>query len=205
MEDLTAHPGLRPVLALLLGHWHCAALKGIPAWEFGVPPSLLVRAGAGEDLLQVMPAAGHLERRVTPGPGGGEWVLALTDGGAALAAALALEPLGPPGAPAAEEPLPCWRGDTRELWLGGLLVKRVPKRATNQILLLSSFEECRWQNPLDDPLPGGRTDGPQRLREAVRALNRSQCNRLLVFDVEHGSRSLLWRYSQGHKLPPTGQ
>jgi len=84
--------------------------------------------------------------------------------------------------------------ELRELWLGDVLVKRLDARATNQILMLTSFQEQRWALRIDDPLrPKNGSDGKSRLRYAVFNLNRHQHpEHLIRFSCDGSGRGVRW-------------
>ena len=87
--------------------------------------------------------------------------------------------------------LPVWDG--RSLWLGRKLVKRFGQPATSQTLILAAFQEQGWASRIDDPLPGGdNVDPRERLKEAVRGLNRFQKNRLIRFFRDGTGKGVMW-------------
>jgi hypothetical protein len=67
---------------------------------------------------------------------------------------------------------PYWDG--RTLWLGDRICKRFSRPAENQRTLLTAFEEEKWEECIDDPLPpkAGTTRAARRWH-TVRDLNRS--------------------------------
>src|SRR5262245_46547131 len=99
--DLLRQRYARASLALLLGHYRCAALLGGSPWDFPVGLETLEGAGLTGEVVRLLVQDGHLSAR----PCGGSVVL--TPAGAALAEALLG---GPPG-----QDRPRWDG-SRRLW-----------------------------------------------------------------------------------------
>ena len=80
------------------------------------------------------------------------------------------------------------------LSLDGTVVKRFRVPAPNQELILSVFEEERWPERLDDPLPAsGGVDPRTRLHDAVNRLNRAQTNPLLRFHGNGTGTGISWK------------
>jgi hypothetical protein len=65
--------------------------------------------------------------------------------------------------------VPIWNAADGELSLAGVVIKEISPRAKNVRLILDAFEEDRWANHIDSPLPGGANS--RRLREAVYSAN----------------------------------
>jgi hypothetical protein len=141
-------------------------------------------------------AAGFVER-LAPGPEWGHGLsLVLTPAGAARAWA---QVGGAPEQPAEGESQhrprskPRWDPRRRELWYRGQLVKRIHRTAANQECILNSLQELGWPPRMDDPLPGGKGGrAEERLRDAVKSLNRHRVCPLIRFEVEAGGRGLRW-------------
>src|SRR3979490_2731631 len=63
----------------------------------------------------------------------------------------------------------------RELWFGGVLVKKFRQLAAAQEQILIAFEEQHWHKIVDDPLPHvAHVDPKRRLHDAIRNLNKYQ-------------------------------
>jgi hypothetical protein len=78
---------------------------------------------------------------------------------------------------------------------------RVP--AHNQEKILAVLEEEDWPARIDDPLsPEEDCDALGRLRDTIKALNRKQINRLIVFSGDGTGRAVLWRLI-AQSLPET--
>jgi hypothetical protein len=88
---------------------------------------------------------------------------------------------------------PQYRAATRELWLGDRLVKRYRVRAENQELMLKAFEEEGWPQRIDDPLPPHPDiDSHERLKAAIKRLNKAQKSALIHFSGDGTGRGILW-------------
>jgi hypothetical protein len=74
------------------------------------------------------------------------------------------------------------------------VVKRFRQPAEQQELVLAAFEEQGWPPRIDDPLPGGNgVNAKQRLRDAMKNLNRHQRNRRIRFEADGTGKGILWR------------
>src|SRR5262245_54625149 len=95
--------------------------------------------------------------------------------------------------------LPHWDRDTRQLWLGSLLVKLFRQPAPNQTALLDAFQAHGWEkghvsNPLSAE-PGESTAAArQRLQDTIKNLNRALPHGTLYFRGDGGSGAW-WAYS----------
>lgn len=90
---------------------------------------------------------------------------------------------------------PLFDPDTRTLWFGRTLVKRLTKGrpATNQILILTAFLEQQWALAIDDPLPIKRGICPKkRLKDAIEGLNNNHVNHVIKFHSNGTSRGISW-------------
>ena len=153
----------------------------------------------------------------------------LTPSGAAFAGHFLKEPIGSPpsaqpieaaslgsGATAAHENEPAaandpsesidaafqprWNRARRVLSLDGTVVKRFRVPAPNQELILSVFEEERWPERIDDPLPAsGGVDPRTRLHDAVNRLNGRQTNHLIRFHGTGTGTSVSWEL-RSHRI-----
>lgn len=105
----------------------------------------------------------------------------------------ALPPALPPVHPRSPPSLPRWDAERRELTYAGRIVKRYRCPAPRQIAILAAFEEEGWPYAIDDPLP----PKPEivikdRLKDAVRQLNRNQLNRLIRFRGDGTGERVTW-------------
>jgi hypothetical protein len=90
---------------------------------------------------------------------------------------------------------PRWDADTRTLYYGGRVVKRLKHLAPNQEPILAAFEEEGWRRRIDDPIPGRPgADRHQRLRDALRALNEKQDYPVLRFEGDGTGTGIIWRW-----------
>ena len=88
---------------------------------------------------------------------------------------------------------PQWNDDTRELGYAGELVKRFSVPADSQEIVLTAFEEQRWAERIDDPLPRKRGISRQlRLRETVRRLNGAHVFDRVRFFADGRGRGIRW-------------
>jgi hypothetical protein len=88
---------------------------------------------------------------------------------------------------------PYFEIELRELWLNGVLVKRLDCRATNQILILTVFQEENWPSRIDDPLsPTNGRDGKDRLRSTIHSLNTCQNASVIHFFADGTGRGIRW-------------
>ena len=96
-----------------------------------------------------------------------------------------------------KHPRPCWNARRRELVFSSVRVKVFRKYARNQELLLGAFEESGWAEEIDDPLPHSLDIIPEeRLREAVKRLNRSVAAGTIRFGVCGKGRRAYWRIEE---------
>ena len=96
-------------------------------------------------------------------------------------------------APRRKRDRPRYDAAQRELSLGDRLVKRYCVRAENQVLILKAFEEEGWPPRIDDPLPPHPDmDGHERLKAAIKRLNKSQIERLIKFSGDGTGKAILW-------------
>jgi len=80
-----------------------------------------------------------------------------------------------------------------ELWVNGALVKRLDSRATNQILILSAFQELNWARRIDDPLvPANGADAKARLRSTIHCLNGCQHPPAIHFFADGTGHGIRW-------------
>jgi|GEM_PF-2147989 len=99
-------------------------------------------------------------------------------------------------------PKPLWKTEERELWVGKTLVKGFKRTASNQELILSVFEEEGWPEWIDDPLPIAKNIQPkQRLKDAVKSLNRQQKNSVLHFYGDFVNGRIQWKLAPPDRPP----
>jgi len=61
-------------------------------------------------------------------------------------------------------------------------------------MILAAFQEENWPARIDDPLPGDdNRDGPERLRDTVKKLNRQKVRRI-HFSCDGTGEGILWNY-----------
>jgi len=88
---------------------------------------------------------------------------------------------------------PRWNPTRRELRLDDMVVKRFRVPAQNQELILNVFEEERWPDHIDDPLPVSRDIDPRiRLHDTINRLNGCQTNPLLRFHGNGTGTGVCW-------------
>jgi len=89
---------------------------------------------------------------------------------------------------------PRWKQLARELWFGGVLVKRFCVPARNQTLILAAFEEEGWPPRMDDPLPPvAGTNCKRRLHNAINCLNRAHRARVMRFFGDGTGTGICWK------------
>lgn len=94
----------------------------------------------------------------------------------------------------ATQPVPLWNGTKLELIFQGLIVKAFRSIAPNQARILIAFQEEGWPHRIDDPLPPeSEQDSRERLRNAIKQLNRNQDNHLLRFCGDGSGKGILWQ------------
>lgn len=101
-----------------------------------------------------------------------------------------------PDGPPARGARPCWARAARELRLGGALVKRLPRHAIAQFVVLDRFEGDGWPQEVPNPLGGRWREAARRLRGTVRFLNGCHERPLLVFEVRGGGERVGWRRTE---------
>ncbi|REK18898.1 MAG: hypothetical protein DWQ37_03580 [Planctomycetota bacterium] len=76
---------------------------------------------------------------------------------------------------------PTWDRDRHELRVGRRVVKQFKIPNVCQESILAVFEEMRWPERIDDPLPDEGAGRPLQLQQAIDALNRHQKHALIEF------------------------
>ncbi len=88
---------------------------------------------------------------------------------------------------------PVWDPLLRQLRWHGHVVKHFRLPAPNQEAILAALEEEGWPPRMDDPLPLSADIDPKvRLHDAIKALNRHQCRRLLSFRGDGTGQGITW-------------
>jgi hypothetical protein len=95
--------------------------------------------------------------------------------------------------PVAEFSRPRWNSELHELYFHGELVKRYTRPSPNQELILEAFQEEGWPPRIDDPLPPAPDQDPkQRIRDAIKNLNRHQNRPLIRFQGDGTGQGVRW-------------
>jgi hypothetical protein len=90
-----------------------------------------------------------------------------------------------------EKPCPHWDHHSKELTLGGKLVKKFRRPAEAQELILECFQEDKWPVSIYNPFPNsGKLKAVERLHNAIKRLNGKQREEQIVF----------WRGENGEKV-----
>ena len=98
---------------------------------------------------------------------------------------------------------PVWDVQLRQLRWDGHLVKQFRLPAPNQETLLAAFQEQDWSVRIDDPLPKHREIDPKvRLHDTIKALNRHQLSRWIVFRGDGTGRGVTWRVATVENASP---
>jgi hypothetical protein len=198
----------------MYGCHRAAELKGCAVEEMAVDRAFLVSRGVRDAQMQALIAGGYVERRAAPTRAGGDQpgdparvprtCFVLTPAGLGLAGSL-VQATGNGGSAPAEGAAysrrsgesvgrPEWVASARELRYGGSVVKRFRRMASIQQRILDAFEELAWPEWIDDPLPRDRyVKTKDRLREAVKSLNRRRIRPLIQFHVDVSESRVYWR------------
>ena len=89
---------------------------------------------------------------------------------------------------------PHWNSNTGVLYFGDRIVKRYPRAARNQEIVLAAFEEEGWPNRIDDPLPPSRgVDPMRRLHDTIKWLNRDHEAQVLAFNGDGTGEGVRWK------------
>jgi hypothetical protein len=88
---------------------------------------------------------------------------------------------------------PTWDTQRRELWVDGLLVKRLRQQSCNQQAILDGFAAAGWPRRIVDPLPLVPAQCPRRrLHDAVKCLNRHHRHEAIRFSGDGSGAGVLW-------------
>jgi len=85
-----------------------------------------------------------------------------------------------------------YKADLFELWVNGILVKRLDIRATAQVCILAALQEENWPPRIDDPLHPTTGDGKSRLRSTIHCLNKYQNPPLIHFFADGTGHGIRW-------------
>src|SRR5262249_3591035 len=90
--------------------------------------------------------------------------------------------------------LPYYHRDRSELWVCGILVKRLRQRAPDQRLLLSAFEDQHWPFRVANPLSADEfgEDLKVRLNHVIYRVNQHHVNRLIRFGGDGTGEGVIW-------------
>lgn len=91
---------------------------------------------------------------------------------------------------------PVWKVGPRSLSVDGIVLHEFHGQAAKLLWLLTFFQEQKWsQEWFDDPLPGTPNgDAPQRLKDAVRALNQCQRPQRIRFRTRDKFTMVRWEW-----------
>jgi hypothetical protein len=215
---------LATALTLLRDAWDAAQDVQRNPWHFAVKVEEFWAAGVADSYLLWLIARGYAvcAREKPPGPrqalpgcrgrrlrlSGGTRLVLSSSGLRFAAMLLDAHPVRPAALdPAEADPAdgalrPHWSGDVRELYWNGILVKQFRVPAWSQELILAAFQEEGWPAHLDDPLPQSEgVDPKERLRNAIKGLNRNQKNVLLHFEGDGNAQGVVWRRLQPAAAP----
>jgi len=91
-----------------------------------------------------------------------------------------------------------------ELIVNGIVVKQLDIRATNQIAILTAFQEEGWPPRIDDPLHPNSGDSKSRLRSTIHCLNGCHHPHLVHFFADGSGKGIRWKLiSSPKKRSPT--
>jgi hypothetical protein len=206
-------------LALLLQALDYALELQHSPWDFAVEIELLRQAGLTHNDLRWLLCQGQVEHALERPAAQGEprsflkagdlelserSCFVLTAAGAAAARATVdgsrsadADGTGNGNGNGEPQQLPRWDADLRELWVGGKLLKRFPRRAPNQELILAAFQEQGWPPRIDDPLPPrGERHAHCCLHDTVIRLNRTLRRRGLRFHGDGSGSGVRWEWAR---------
>lgn len=88
---------------------------------------------------------------------------------------------------------PRWDSARRTLSWGGMVVKEFKRRAINQEVVLSAFQEDGWPARIDDPLaPQPSMDRKRRLNHTIKCLNHRRIRALIRFRGDGTGQGVVW-------------
>lgn len=91
-----------------------------------------------------------------------------------------------------DDVLPYWNGQERVLLYGDVELLRFGRVAPHQIQILDAFEQARWTDSIDNPLPVRcYNEHYQQMRSAIKALNSHLRHPLIRFSA-NGKRGVRW-------------
>ncbi len=209
---------IRPGMVELLTSLDCANSVKSDIWNFAVEISILRKVGLGENefrWLIFMKYVDHAQEVTRPKDDGRQFrqtgnltfakrtCFVLTEVGVLFARTiLRQDPASTSNSPmtaesdpknAADQIVPTWDAQRRELRMSGRVIKRFRWLAKNQERILETFEEEGWLHRIDDPIPPQpQVNQRQRLRDAVRALNKNHENSLIRFRGDGSGQGVVW-------------
>ncbi len=193
---------LRGSLRLLLQAWDYGQQCQHDPWDFAVEIVDLRATGLTTAELRLLFCEGRVQHAVEQtkpganhrrfGTSGGlvfceKSCFVLTEAGAAIARALE-----PEAVLVVPEEVPHY--DHGKLWFHKHLVKWFQQPASEQDIILSSFEEEHWKHHIYSPLsPRNYDEDPKlHLRRAIRRLKLHQINRLINFLADGRGEGICW-------------
>jgi hypothetical protein len=216
--DLSGEGPLQAALVVMYGFHRAAEINGRTAEDLAVDRAFLWKRGVKNAQVHALIDGGYIEpraalsrprRQPTAAPVCSRPArdlrtrFVLTTAGIALV--WPLVPVTGNGAagsaagPGGKGPLrgktqkPEWVASARELRYGGCVVKRFRRVAPIQKLILETFQELGWPESIDNPLPRDRhVKVKDRLREAVKSLNRRRINPVMQFHVDVSESRVHW-------------
>jgi hypothetical protein len=214
---------IRPGMVELLTSFDCAKSVKSDVWNFAVEISILRTAGLGDNefrWLVFMKYVDHAQEVTRPKDDGRQFrqtgnlsftrrtCFVLTKVGELFARTVLRQVPAPTstsritenddpkhgnGKNAADQSVPAWDAQRRELRMNGRVIKRFRWSAKNQERILATFEEEGWLYRIDDPIPPqSNADQKQRLRDAVRALNKNHEASLIRFRGDGTGQGVVW-------------
>jgi hypothetical protein len=191
-----------PISWQLWWTWQETQLQGTRPWAFALPVEKLLDTGVRESDLSWLIERHLLEKRSMSdtsreNSGGESIVVILTAEGAASLEQHCLRGVKPD-----------WDSCRRILTVRGRVIKSYRQPSGNQETILSAFEEERWADHIDDPLPRSSTlcdcDPRSRLRKTAEHLNRAQYPPTLFFSVAGNGEHVCWsfRHASPSKAAP---
>jgi hypothetical protein len=217
LDDTSISSGKRRLLAELWDGYRTAEDLKHDLWDFASELESLLSAQISASDVRWAVAMGLIEHRLEKESGAGRRTVrpandlrfchgscfALAPAGVQLCnrlegGELRLDVPHPPAEPnsrRAPVTAPVWDGERRTLRVGRDIVKvfRVP--ASNQELILQTFEELGWPRYIDDPLPPAHgLDPKRRLHDAINCLNRNQRKPLIKFRGDGSGQRVGWNH-----------
>ncbi len=90
-------------------------------------------------------------------------------------------------------PRPRWDNEQLSLFVGDIVVRKYLRGMGNQITVLNAFENAKWRQRVENPLPNDREEGTARLlSQTILDLNSRISPRLIRFNAD-GSGRIIYR------------